>query len=205
MTGHLDAVIVEGRFADPTMASQATFRAVMAAMARPGTIQSVAVPIATPPRLSPACASVFLTLCDADTPVWIDAANAADGRIERWLAFQTGAPLTDVPETAAFALIAAGLPPTPLAGFGIGTDTYPDRSTTVIVAVDTLRDGPPLTLRGPGIRDRETVAPAPLPDTFLADWTANGRLFPRGVDVILAADDAVAALPRTTRIAEAGA
>ena len=43
-----------------------------------------------------------------------------------------------------------------------------------------------------------------LPQAFLADWATNGARFPRGIDLVLCAGDRLAALPRTTRIEEAG-
>jgi alpha-D-ribose 1-methylphosphonate 5-triphosphate synthase subunit PhnH len=39
-----------------------------------------------------------------------------------------------------------------------------------------------------------------MPQHFAAQWRANRAAFPRGVDLILAAPDGVAALPRSTRL-----
>jgi phosphonate C-P lyase system protein PhnG len=55
--------------------------------------------------------------------------------------------------------------------------------------------------RGPGIKKTQTIAPRPLPGHFEMQWRENNALYPRGIDIILAAPDAVACLPRTTRIA----
>jgi alpha-D-ribose 1-methylphosphonate 5-triphosphate synthase subunit PhnH len=41
-----------------------------------------------------------------------------------------------------------------------------------------------------------------LPHDFAARWAANRALFPRGVDLVLCADDTLVALPRTTQISE---
>ncbi len=41
-----------------------------------------------------------------------------------------------------------------------------------------------------------------LPENFVRRMTDNRALFPRGVDVLLVTDDAVAAVPRSTRIEE---
>ena len=90
----------------------------------------------------------------------------------------------------------------PLSGFALGTPEYPDRSTTLILQVETLADGRALTLSGPGIRETRGIAPQPLPGHFEMQWRENNALYPRGVDIILAAPDAVACLPRTTRIGE---
>ncbi|MEO8526725.1 MAG: phosphonate C-P lyase system protein PhnH, partial [Caldimonas sp.] len=79
---------------------------------------------------------------------------------------------------------------------------YPDRSTTVAVTLPALDGGRALTLRGPGIKDSRTIAPAGLPDDFIAQWRANRAPFPRGVDLLLVANGHMLGLPRTTRITE---
>ena len=87
---HADALT--GGFADPAIHAAHAFRAVMEAMARPGTVRDMSG--ATPPEpLSPATAAVLLTLCDSDTPVYIAGERDCDA-VRQWLAFHTGAPLT---------------------------------------------------------------------------------------------------------------
>jgi alpha-D-ribose 1-methylphosphonate 5-triphosphate synthase subunit PhnH len=135
------AEAIEGGFADPVFDAQSIFRAVMDAMARPGTVMPVG-PFAKPPApLSATAAAVALTLCDHDTPVWLDSQLAATAAVYSWLGFHAGAPLVDMPSEAAFALAAspAGLPP--LDHFAQGTQEYPDRSTTLILQVDALSSG----------------------------------------------------------------
>ena len=61
-------------FADKVLSAQSTFRSVMDAMARPGTIQRIAVAAGTPSPLMRGAAAIALTLFDHDTPVWLDAA-----------------------------------------------------------------------------------------------------------------------------------
>ncbi len=70
--------------------SQACFRAVLDAMARPGTVHTPGTPAEPPAPLHRATAAALLTLVDVDTPLWLDdeAAAAAD-----WIAFHCGAPL----------------------------------------------------------------------------------------------------------------
>ena len=194
---------VDGRFADPVMDAHAVFRAVMAALAEPGTIHDLAPDIAPPAGLGPAVAAVLLTLSDSHTSVWLAGDPAAGRGLADWLAFQTGAPVTGERGEAVFAVFPESGGFDGLAGFALGTDDYPDRSATLIVAVDTLRDGPPLTLAGPGIRDKARLAPGPLPAGFVESWAENRALFPRGVDIIFAAGREIAALPRTTEIGEA--
>jgi alpha-D-ribose 1-methylphosphonate 5-triphosphate synthase subunit PhnH len=119
-----------------------------------------------------------------------------------WLRFHTGAPIIASPAEAMFTLVADAAALPPLAEFAMGTDEYPDRSTTLILGVATLDAGAPLTLRGPGIKDTVSFAPSPLPPGFVAQWADNRAKFPRGVDVIFVAKGQVAGLPRSTRIGE---
>jgi alpha-D-ribose 1-methylphosphonate 5-triphosphate synthase subunit PhnH len=191
---------IDGGFADSVFDAQAVFKALMDAMARPGVVIDIR-PLAAPPApLSATGAAVALTLCDHDTPIWLDRTLQASAAVRSYLAFHAGAPLADTPGDAAFALVAvpAGLPP--LGEFAQGTQEYPDRSATLIVQVDNLSEGAPLLLAGPGIETTATLAPSPLPAGFIADWQDNRARFPRGVDLILAAPGAVACLPRTVKI-----
>ncbi len=120
-----------------------------------------------------------------------------------WLGFHAGAPLASVPSEAHFALVAAPAELIALENFAQGTQEYPDRSATLILQVETLSRGQALVLRGPGIATTATIAPAPLPRHFVEQWRQNGARFPRGVDIILAAPEGIACLPRTTRITPA--
>jgi alpha-D-ribose 1-methylphosphonate 5-triphosphate synthase subunit PhnH len=186
-------------FADPVHASQHTFRAVMDALARPGTIISFAASIAAPFPLYPAAAAVALTLLDYETPVWLDHALSAKRDIADWIRFHTGAPVTSDPRAAAFAFVADGARAPDLDVFSLGTSEYPDRSTTLVLQVKQF-SGESLTLAGPGIAGTQSISAGPLPNDFRARLAANRALFPRGVDVILATYDAIAALPRSVRV-----
>src|SRR5215469_15200282 len=93
-------------FADPVRASQAVFRAVMDAMAHPGTIVATDELTRAPQPLGLAAAAVALTLLDYETPMWLDPALAQSPDVAAWLRFHTGAPLTDDPRQAAFGIIA---------------------------------------------------------------------------------------------------
>lgn len=199
---HADPSIIAGGFAEPVLNSQLVFSAVMMALSRPGSLIPLAALAGAPAPMTAEMAAVALTLCDHDSPVWLDPALAAVPAVADWLRFHTGAPLVVDPAQAMFALVAdpAHLPP--LAAFAPGTDAYPDRSATLVLSLATLTEGPALTLTGPGIRDTARLHPAPLPTGFFDDWQANGTLFPRGVDLVLVAPGRLAALPRTTRIGD---
>jgi len=187
-------------FVDPVSSAQATFRAVLDAMARPGSLQPLTVSLSPPPPLNRGAAAIALTLCDQDTPVWLDAELRASARVGEWLQFHCGCELVEGPGQAAlaFASHAADLPA--FEDFNIGTADYPDRSTTIVLQVETLSSAPGLALAGPGIRDRRTLNAKPLPNDMVQRLARNRSLFPRGVDLILATRDAVAALPRSVRV-----
>lgn len=187
---------------ESVLAAQATFRAVLDAMAAPGTVRPVAGTIAAPPTLAAAAAAVALTLCDHDTPVWLDAALRSDDQVAAWLRLRCGCRPVAEPRAAAFAFIGAPRELPPIDAFGLGTPDYPDRSATIVLQVASLHGGPPLTLCGPGIRDRHVLCATGLPDDMPARLAANRALFPRGVDFILAAPNEIAALPRSVRLAD---
>lgn len=191
---------ITGGFAHPVFDAQAIFRAVMDAMARPGTVQPVKLLAQPPQPLSPVAAAIALTLCDHDTPLWLDPALRQTQAVASWLGFHTGAPLAGTPADAHFALVGDPAALIALENFAQGTQEYPDRSTTLILQVANLSSGENLLLEGPGIERTALTAPSPLPRHFVEQWKQNRARFPRGVDVVLAAPEGIACLPRTTRI-----
>jgi alpha-D-ribose 1-methylphosphonate 5-triphosphate synthase subunit PhnH len=187
---------------DPVTENQATFRALMDAMARPGEIKELDAPDAPAP-LAAGTAAIVRSLTDYETPVWLDDALAAEPAVAGWIRFQTGAPIVADPQQATFALVADANALPDFAAFSPGNADYPDRSTTVIVQVERFT-GATFSLTGPGVRTERTFAAEPLPDDFAARWAANGALFPCGIDLVLVAGTHVAALPRTVRVARKG-
>lgn len=185
---------------DAVVTAQATFRAMMNATARPGSIQALHHAPSAPEPLSPGAAALALALFDHDTPLWLDVALAENRAVADWLRFHTGTPVTADPMEAAFALVSdtAKLPPLHL--FNPGTPEYPDRSTTLILQVDTFAAGSRIALMGPGIRGRQLLQAAPLPDDLPAQLALNRGLFPRGADLLLVSSNAVAAIPRSARV-----
>lgn len=194
--------MLEGGFAEPVLDAQATFRAVMDAMARPAKVMSLAMRTAPPSPLTPLAGAIACSLTDADTPVWLDPRLDASKSVRAWLGFHTGARFTGVPADAAFALIGDASAMLPLERFAQGTQEYPDRSTTLILQVEALDGGAALTFRGPGIKGEATIAPLGLPADFAPQWRENVRRFPRGVDLILTAGDTLVCLPRSVRLTE---
>lgn len=180
-------------FADPVLDAQAGFRAVLQAMSRPGQVQRVPLLPELPPGLSAAAAAVLLTLVDAETRIRL----AAGPEAEAWVRFHCGAPLVAA-GAAQFVLDpAAGL-----LALDPGTEEEPERGATLILDVTALEEGAGWRLTGPGIRESHRLKVTGAPAGFLADWATNRARTPCGVDVILCAGDAIAALPRSVAIEE---
>ena len=188
-----------GGFSQPVFDAQAVFRSLMDGMSRPGTVQTITTEIGQPSPLGKAAGVVALSLCDADTPVWLSSCFAKSA-VAEWIGFHTGAPFADEKSEASFVFLQA------TSGFhsfdllASGTQEYPDRSATVVIVVTAIGDGKAMVLHGPGIKGQRIVSVAGLPDMFGDIWKANRAIFPRGVDVILTAGERLLCLPRTTEI-----
>jgi alpha-D-ribose 1-methylphosphonate 5-triphosphate synthase subunit PhnH len=186
-------------FADKVLSAQSTFRSVMDAMARPGSVARIVAAAGTPPPMMRGTAAIALTLFDHDTPIWLDAKMSATSDLAKWLKFHTGAPVVQDCSICSFALIgdAGALPD--LDRFSFGSNEYPDRSTTLILQLESLGRGDAIELRGPGIDGIATMQAAIEPPDLFERLAINEKLFPRGIDVVLVADDSIVAIPRTTR------
>ena len=190
-------------FAEPVLEAQGVFRAVMDALARPGTIHMLRVALDPPPPLSPELAAIALTLADHEAALWLDGPLACAPAVADYLRFHSGATIAADPAQAAFALVADPVACLPFDVFALGTPEYPDRSATVVLSVSDLGGEHGPVLRGPGIADRERLRARPLPADMAERLTRNRALFPRGVDCLFVAPGRVAGLPRSTEIVEA--
>ena len=191
-------------FVDKVLSAQSTFRSVMDAMARPGSVRRIVPGAGTPDRMMRGTAAIALTLFDHDTPLWLDARMAESLELVKWLKFHTGAPVVQDSSIASFALISDGGALPSLERFALGTNEYPDRSTTVILQVESLDSGRSFELRGPGIDGVATLQASIRPFDLFERLQFNEALFPRGIDLVLVADDSVVAIPRTTRVVSKG-
>lgn len=189
-------------FADPVVDAQAAFRAILDALANPGTQQKLAESSDGSAALGRELASTLLTLSDHDTTIWLSPALDVDA-VKGFVGFHTGATVVSDPAKANFAFVALGDAMPELARCNLGTQEYPDRSTTIVAEVPALNGGAELVLRGPGIRETQAICPVGLPADFVAQWGENRELFPRGVDLLLVAGGQVMGLPRSSRIVEA--
>jgi alpha-D-ribose 1-methylphosphonate 5-triphosphate synthase subunit PhnH len=190
-------------FADKVLSAQSTFRSVMDAMARPGGVHRVAATAGAPGAMMRGTAAIALTLFDHDTPIWLDPLLSETADVTKWLKFHTGAPVTANSSICSFAIIGDPRALPALDRFAFGSNEYPDRST-LILQVDSLTQGPLLELRGPGIDGTAVLQAAIQPADLFERLEVNPTLFPRGIDVVLVADDAIVAIPRTARLVAKG-
>jgi alpha-D-ribose 1-methylphosphonate 5-triphosphate synthase subunit PhnH len=191
-------------FADKVLSAQSTFRSVMDAMARPCSVQRIVSAAGTPSAMMRGTTAIALTLFDHDTPVWLDAAMSATSDVAKWLKFHTSAPVVADSSIAGFALVGDPENLATLDRFAFGSNEYPDRSTTLILQVESLTNGPAVELRGPGIDGSATLRASIQPQDLFERLAVNAALFPRGIDVVLVHDDSIVAIPRTTRLVRGG-
>lgn len=207
-------------FDNPIHEAQQVFRAVLESLSRPGLPMTVS-PLPPPlpcGSMSQGLLSLALTLCDATTKVWLDDV-LNNQNVRHHLRFHCATPLTSKSQEAAFAFIAHSMAMPPLHSFSWGQAEYPERSTTLFVAVNTVEEAQPLLeVTGPGVKGNDTgewltLPSFALPNGFLDDWNANSVRYPLGVDVVLVETITTACggsearfwgLPRTARIRRKG-
>lgn len=195
-TATIDVSRLGRGFGNLVLDSQAGFREILRAMAHPGEIRTLDLAIEPPSGLGRAATILLLTLADGDTPVFLDEGARAAGE---YIRFHCGAPLADRPDSATFGVLSAPASGPSLLDFTPGPDRYPDRSATLFIQVPALEgDATSVRLTGPGIRNERHITPAGLTSDFWRDLSQNHERFPQGVDVILAADNRIMALPRST-------
>ncbi len=189
-----------GGFVQPVFDAQTVFRQVMNAMARPGTITRFDALTTPPAPLISVTGSIAAALFDHDTSVWLEPAQASQPALTGWLTFNTSTKIVAQGFDADFAIVTdAGALPS-LESFAQGTQEFPDRSTTIILQVESLDQGPRLVLEGPGIKEKAFISPSGLPDQFCEQCSANRQRFPRGVDLLLVSTQGLIGLPRTVKI-----
>src|SRR3981081_3993663 len=191
-------------FADKVLSAQSTFRSVMDAMARPGSVQRIVAAAGTPAAMMRGTAAIALTLFDHDTPLWLDPLMSETSEVTKWLKFHAGAPVIADSSVCSFALVSDPRTLPGLDRFAFGSNEYPDRSTTLILQVESLTQGRSLELRGPGIDGTAVLQAAIEPADLFERLAVNAALFPLGIDVVLVHDDTIVAIPRTTRLVAKG-
>ena len=160
----------------------AAFEALMWAMARPGTVQT----------LPEGMADLALALLDRETRVHVE-----DPGLARRIA-ATGATLV-TPDRAdhAFCATAAGAMAA-LRLLPVGSALYPDEGATLVMPA-TIGAGARLRLAGPGIEGQASLRLGGLPEGLLDLRSARCR-YPEGIDLVLVDGRRITGLPRSVAV-----
>jgi alpha-D-ribose 1-methylphosphonate 5-triphosphate synthase subunit PhnH len=187
---------------DHTFGSQASFRLLLEATARPGTVVPLGEqPLTVPPAsLRPACA-LLLGLLDLEVSVSVLGSEGAD--IADYLCFNTGVQVTSV-ERADFVFVVGPDSAGEISRVKRGSLPAPHEGATVIYAPEALgiaagTPGATLCLAGPGIPGQRRLG---VRGIARAEWSRLEDVmdFPLGVDIWLAAQDGhLAVIPRSVR------
>lgn len=175
--------------------SQAIFRNILLAMSEPGTIVTIA-DSPTWENLTAASTGVLLTLCDQNTGVYFSPALHKEAVVHA-MQFHTQATISKA-NAAQFAFINQ-TDPLDVDDFHQGNELFPEQSTTVVVQVESLTHGIPITLSGAGIQSTTTVSPT-IPTALLDYYQTQNTRYPLGIDTLLASGDQLMAIPRSTHV-----
>lgn len=171
-------------FAHPVFGTQLCFRKIVKAMSEPGSL--VTVPnVSGLESMSSATAATLLTLTSHTTPLFIDP-KIGNPLLLRTLCLHTNVPIATRLNDADFVLLSGNRFSYDLMALSCGSEAEPEKSTTVIVEVEGMHDGPCLKLTGPGIKTHRIISPvcpvasettcatAPMPSR--QDWIFSLRL-----------------------------
>lgn len=187
---------------DSVHESQFAFRQMLDALARPGQIRHIGAALPGV-ALGGAMARLLLSLTDDETAVHWHCGSPDDPikhSLQTWLRFHTGAPVALQAASASFVVVTQPLQAPALDSCAQGAPESPEFSSTVVMELPSLCDGPALEWRGPGIQDMQRVCLSGLSESFWTQWQANHVAFPLGVDLIFTCAEHALGLPRTTRV-----
>ncbi|HTP59753.1 MAG TPA: phosphonate C-P lyase system protein PhnH [Spirochaetia bacterium] len=189
---------------DEVFDSQATFRALLGSLSRPGSLRSL------PPRrypsapdgFCPPALSILKTMCDHRVCFSV---GSSAGRQEwiSYLVMNLSTPFRPV-EEADYVLFNGESFEQDFTRLKRGTLEYPERSATALVCVQSLSSAEStgsrgLRVSGPGVKGSITLAVAGFDARYLEERSAANRFYPMGIDLLLVDPEGnVAGLPRTS-------
>ncbi|WP_282352251.1 phosphonate C-P lyase system protein PhnH [Haloferax volcanii] len=178
---------------DPVHDTRTTFRTLVDATSRPGTVEQ------TP--TVPASHAVVATLVDHEVTLY-------GGDAELRTALERESRLDAAPFEKADVVVVDGHTDGRVTDANRGTLKEPSDGATIVYEVDALSEdteemdaGLTLAISGPGVLGTRTVAVDGLPASEIDAICDAQSPYPRGVDVYLTTDDAVVGLPRSVDIA----
>lgn len=179
---------------DPVSDTRETFRALVTAMSRPGTVQ--------PTSVEPADHAVVATLVDHEMTARIDDETLRS-------ALSRAGRLNPAPHEKAAVVHVDGSTEGRIREVRRGTLKEPSEGATAVYHVDGLwpdNSAPSadettrLCLRGPGVLGERTLAVGGLPADEAEAISEAMSPFPRGIDAVLATESRIAALPRSVNL-----
>ena len=194
-------------FSDTSLGSQSVFRAALEALSYPGRKVPLEVTFEAPKAAHASSSGLLLALLEPGSLLWLSP-SLAHSDAATWIVFHTDCKITLDQHEADFAWIKNWEELPRLESFALGTDEYPDHSTTCVIDLavpsSPAASTPSLSLMGPGIAHTSTLdqlsATSAQAADFVSQWTQNHSCFPCGVDVFFATSTGLIGLPRTTRI-----
>jgi alpha-D-ribose 1-methylphosphonate 5-triphosphate synthase subunit PhnH len=194
-------------FSDISLGSQSVFRAALEALSYPGRPIALEVTFEAPKAAQASSSGLLLALLEPGSRLWLSP-SLVNTDAATWIVFHTDCKITPHQHEADFAWIKHWDELPALEYFALGTDEYPDHSTTCVIDIASpatkTAAKPSVTLTGPGIAVTATIdhldaTPSQL-EGFITQWAKNHASFPRGIDVFFATNTGLIGLPRTTRI-----
>lgn len=198
-------------FNDIALGSQSVFRTALEALSYPGRPVVIEVAFEPPTAAHASSSGLLLALLEPGSLLWLSP-SLINTDAATWIVFHTNCKITPHQHEADFAWIKHWDELPTLECFALGTDEYPDHSTTCVLdlagpSVTTVAT-PSITLTGPGIANTSTIellaATSAQAQSFVEQWANNHACFPRGIDLFFATSTGLIGLPRTTRIQIAG-
>ncbi|MFD2178347.1 phosphonate C-P lyase system protein PhnH [Veronia pacifica] len=187
-------------FDTPIHDSQQCFRLVLDALSRPGTVKHLPFPPAFG-ALSSAATQILLTLADQATRIYLPQQHASNDIIVQNLKFHAGCSVTTQRNEADFGVVSGSADET-FEGFMFGDESYPDRSTTLLIEVSDFTSGRVFNMEGPGIKTRNEVVIGGLSESVASALVNQRGNFPLGLDLILTAGSQAMAIPRSVKLSQ---
>jgi alpha-D-ribose 1-methylphosphonate 5-triphosphate synthase subunit PhnH len=185
-------------FPSPVNDAQKIFRGLLTAMSEPGTLIRIGTLVHPPGTLNKAGYAIALTLLDRGSSLYLSPSLSQD-EIIATLGFHCQVICNQQYSLVDFAFCSEHDWPA-LNALKIGTEAYPDQSTTLVIQCDSFERGPTLTASGPGIETTQTIRCSAFNGDLLSQREQLNQMQPLGIDMIFTCDHRFFCLPRTTEI-----
>jgi len=192
---------------DEVLDAQRAFRALLAGLARPGTVARLPAALPVPSGVDGRLAQIGQVLLDRE----VTFATTGTGPLARHVAALTGSRWVDA-ASADYLLAGGERPLAELAALPAGTPEFPEAGATAILSVGRLLapsgdagTGLTLAFTGPGIASEARVRIEGLHPENLDTFVRRNVDYPLGIDLFLVTPSGdVVGLPRTVRVSRLG-